>query len=396
MAQSHPRAGDVAVGATTATDVDEALLHEQVTIERTRLFMTGQRIGAVSAVLTPAYLAWLISAEVPRRQLVVWLVAVALAAVLSGGHAWAYLARPRRLPGLHAWRRRQVLFQAVIGTLWGSAAVWITVSPQVFVDVSIVTAFAFSIGVIGRLHYRSAVVLFTITLWLPPLVVLVRDGGPDGRQLAFGLVLLAIALIAVLGEASRQLVGGLEDRLRAAALAERNHVLATRDGLTGLFNRREGLRRLADRTGPARPRPADAPAGAIVLMDIDHFKQINDTYGHPVGDVVLQAVAGRLQRAIRSEDHLARVGGEEFLAILSEVDAGRAVAERMRQAVSAEPIQVGEHQLKVTVSLGLTPVRHGEDLDVVYARADAGLYRAKSAGRNQVIEMDPPPDHLTP
>lgn len=166
------------MGATTATDVDEALLHEQVTIERTRLFMTGQRIGAVSAVLTPAYLAWLISAEVPRRQLVVWLVAVALAAVLSGGHAWAYLARPRRLPGLHAWRRRQVLFQAVIGTLWGSAAVWITVSPQVFVDVSIVTAFAFSIGVIGRLHYRSAVVLFTITLWLPPLVVLVRDGGP--------------------------------------------------------------------------------------------------------------------------------------------------------------------------------------------------------------------------
>lgn len=170
----------------------------------------------------------------PPRELLTWLIGVVLAAVVSGGHAWAYLSRPRSLPGIQAWRRRQVLLQAVIGALWGSVASWMTISPRVFVDVAVVTAFAFSIGVIGRLHYRSAVVLFTLTLWLPPLVVLVRDGDAHDRELAFGLLLLAVALIAVLGEASRQLVGGLEDRLRAAALAERNHVLATRDALTGL------------------------------------------------------------------------------------------------------------------------------------------------------------------
>ncbi|MBL8930140.1 MAG: GGDEF domain-containing protein [Kineosporiaceae bacterium] len=134
---------------------------------------------------------------------------------------------------------------------------------------------------------------------------------------------------------------------------------------------------------------ADAQGGTILLIDIDHFKQINDTHGHPVGDVVLQAVADRLLRAIRSEDHLARVGGEEFLAILAgaEVDTGRLVAERIRQAVAAEPIQAGAHALRVTVSLGLTAFGPGEDLEVVYARADAGLYRAKSAGRDRVIEM---------
>lgn len=392
VAQSYPRARDVAAGPTSATDIDESLLHEQLTLERTRLFMTGQRIGALSAVLTPAYLAWLVSPEVPSRQLALWLICVALAAVISGGHAWAYLATPRSLPSVHSWLRRQVLFQVVIGTLWGSSARWITVSPQVFVDVSIVTAFAFSIGVIGRLHYRSAVVLFTVSLWLPPLVILMRDGGTEGRQLAFGLLLLAIALVAVLGEASRQLVGGLEDRLRAAALAERNHVLATRDGLTGLFNRREGMRRLADRADSGRaPDGAEEAAGVVLLIDIDHFKQINDTYGHPVGDVVLHAVAGRLQRAIRAEDHLARVGGEEFLAIVGEVDTGRVVAERMRRAVGSEPIRVGPHQVHVTVSLGLTRLRHGEDIEAVYARADVGLYRAKSEGRDRVIEMDAPP-----
>ncbi len=148
MAQPSPGAPDLGVEASVPpTDVDEVLLQEQLTRERTRLFMTGQRAGALSGTLTPAYLAWLVWPEVPPRELLTWLIGVVLAAVVSGGHAWAYLSRPRSLPGIQAWRRRQVLLQAVIGALWGSVASWMTISPRVFVDVAVVTAFAFSIGV---------------------------------------------------------------------------------------------------------------------------------------------------------------------------------------------------------------------------------------------------------
>ncbi|WP_299819992.1 diguanylate cyclase [uncultured Jannaschia sp.] len=161
--------------------------------------------------------------------------------------------------------------------------------------------------------------------------------------------------------------------------------LAVIDPLTGLHNRRYGLSHL-NRVA-ARCRAQGIRAG-VVLMDIDHFKQVNDTYGHPAGDVVLAKVAQTLDNSLRHEDLVARIGGEEFLAILPDTDINqmRFVAERLRNAVEELRIDVpGGQVLQVTLSIGVALL---EDRDDAASRAmetaDKALYSAKGAGRNRV------------
>ena len=162
--------------------------------------------------------------------------------------------------------------------------------------------------------------------------------------------------------------------------------LAVIDPLTGLHNRRYGLHHL-DRVA-ARCRATGVRAG-VVLMDIDHFKAVNDTYGHPVGDQVLAKVAQVLQDSLRSEDLVARIGGEEFLAILPDADLAqiRVVAERLRVAVEAlrVPLPGSDAPLTVTLSLGVAMLEDREDAAAhALSRVDRALYVAKGDGRNRV------------
>lgn len=131
---------------------------------------------------------------------------------------------------------------------------------------------------------------------------------------------------------------------------------------------------------------------ALIVADLDHFKKINDTYGHPAGDAVLVRVASRLRVCIRPQDALGRYGGEEFLVVLpgATKDVAMAVAERMRAAVSAQPEVIGEVALKLTISAGVAsnetfPNASTEEL---ISQADVALYRAKDSGRNRVVQAD--------
>jgi diguanylate cyclase (GGDEF)-like protein len=154
------------------------------------------------------------------------------------------------------------------------------------------------------------------------------------------------------------------------------------DILTQLYNRRhleEQLRRLeADRRRHATPL-------AVVLMDIDHFKRVNDTYGHGAGDSVLQQCAQRLLDGTRVGDVIGRWGGEEFLMLLPDtsLDEARSISERIRAAVASPPMSVDGGQLIVTISGGCA-VDNGGDIDALLSRADAALYRAKAGGRNRI------------
>jgi two-component system cell cycle response regulator len=163
---------------------------------------------------------------------------------------------------------------------------------------------------------------------------------------------------------------------------------ATHDGLTGSWNRSEILEML--RRELERGARSDTTTG-ILMLDIDHFKAINDTYGHLTGDAVLRDVTQRISQAVRSYDSVGRYGGEEFVIVLpgcnrEQVDQG---AERVRAAVDNGPVRVNESQIAVTISIGAAVTTHGgiSEKDLL-AAADAALYRAKEIGRNRTVVSD--------
>jgi diguanylate cyclase (GGDEF)-like protein len=168
-----------------------------------------------------------------------------------------------------------------------------------------------------------------------------------------------------------------------AVLFRQVQELATRDGLTGLFNRRHFLE-LAERQVQA---PARRPVAAV-MVDIDHFKAINDTHGHAVGDEVIREVAHRLSTVLRESDVICRYGGEEFAVLLSaSPEQARVAADRLHAAISAAPVETLAGPLHVTVSVGLTEGADDPtavDLSALLHHADNALYQAKQGGRNRV------------
>lgn len=160
---------------------------------------------------------------------------------------------------------------------------------------------------------------------------------------------------------------------------------AALDPLTEIPNRRHFEERSAQILAA---RDTAGNCLAVIMMDIDHFKRINDNFGHSIGDLVLKEVARRTRQAIRPHDLLARFGGEEFVALLPVRDDSEAMelAEAMRQAISNREIAVEDQRLRVTVSLGLAMGKSADrfSLEVLLRRADEALYRAKNTGRNRV------------
>jgi diguanylate cyclase (GGDEF)-like protein len=160
---------------------------------------------------------------------------------------------------------------------------------------------------------------------------------------------------------------------------------AVRDTLTGLYNRSYFL----NQVGPLAELNALGELGlAIILTDIDHFKRINDGYGHPVGDLVLQGVAEVLRELTRPEDLVARYGGEEFIVALpiGSLDQAFERAERIRTQLSSRDVTVRGKGLRVTASMGLSyaPPSRIHDITALISLADEALYEAKRAGRNRV------------
>jgi two-component system cell cycle response regulator len=163
--------------------------------------------------------------------------------------------------------------------------------------------------------------------------------------------------------------------------------LAVTDPLTGLYNRRD----LESHAGSLVNRAAERGKPlSMLIMDIDHFKSINDTYGHEAGDDVLREFSDRLRSCIRGVDLACRYGGEEFVVVMPDTDLGVAnrVAERIRRRIAGEIFSVerGARAVEVTVSVGIATLAGISDTaPVILKRADEALYRAKRSGRNRVV-----------
>ncbi len=226
------------------------------------------------------------------------------------------------------------------------------------------------------------------------ICILRADAAPESAVIAFDLGANDLVPAEV---GARELALRLRTLLRRKRVADRMRAsvhdglrMAVTDPLTGLHNRRYAIPHLA---GIAERAQADGSAFAVMVIDLDRFKSVNDRWGHAAGDAVLVEVARRLAADLRASDLLARIGGEEFLVAIPQTNLAdaRAVAERLCHAVEERPIQIAdEGQLTVTVSIGLAIsqgggiLQHDEPVAEIINRADHALLVAKSGGRNQV------------
>lgn len=254
-----------------------------------------------------------------------------------------------------------------------------------FVNVAVVVMALLSLAAaIGRARAGSAQGWFFLAGWsgltfagvTRAMHFLQHRGTPDWLEIVHPMAQVLGALVLVLATA------------RAARYAEREmHVarsVARTDALTRLPNRSEleqGLARLI-----RHAEHNDAPL-SLMFLDLDHFKSINDRHGHAIGDRCLVMVGDILRRHVRASDLIVRYGGEEFVLALEGAgrERGIAAAEQLRAAVEQEGREIDGHAVQLTVSIGLTDHRDGDDVERLVARADAALYRAKREGRNRVV-----------
>lgn len=198
----------------------------------------------------------------------------------------------------------------------------------------------------------------------------------DNATIAVGVAIYDVTEIAV----AQKLLENVTEQ--ALDLQE----ISTHDHLTGLFNRKFFTDQLVQ--DASRCRRLNWGMG-LAMIDADNFKAINDTYGHHVGDQVLQELAVRLQSTLRTFDSLCRYGGEEFALILPNVDQQQThlICERLRNRVNGSPICCGEHKINMTVSIGTACFDTSKSLEEIIAQADDALYLAKKNGRNRVEQV---------
>jgi diguanylate cyclase len=242
----------------------------------------------------------------------------------------------------------------------------------------------FALGVRGLVWI--AIFYLTCYVGVAGLSLVMRPTITDVRRETFRIVALALMLgwMTLLG----RYISGLRQNLRRAneelkhALA-RAEDLANHDGLTGCNTRRRMMELLAVEA----KRAARGSALTVCLLDLDHFKGVNDDHGHLAGDEVLKQFAATAQAELRATDFLARYGGEEFLIGLSQTALAQAVvvAERIRCAVEERPFSALPSERRVTVSIGIVEHCPSDSIDRTLFRVDAALYEAKRRGRNCVV-----------
>jgi diguanylate cyclase (GGDEF)-like protein len=339
-------------------------------------------VGMLVATLLCALL-W----DVTRHDILAawWLVVVALSLMRFS----MTVAYRRRAPGsdIRPWERRFLVTLVMTGAAWGVGG-WMMMPRGMLAYQAVV--YFFLMGVVGGTvatysAHVAGVTLTTILIFVPSALAFAMEDNPLTRTMALGsVVYLAAAIRAAktLSDSfkrSFRLTHELEIAREAAELQART------DELTQMRNRR-AFHEMGEVAFAQAVRYGDAIA--LISIDIDHFKRVNDTWGHATGDETLRLVALIIQRTVRTSDIAGRVGGEEFAVLLPRATAEQAVAmaERLRVAMEKAPLYHDNGQIHFTASFGVA-VRGPEvdTLDRLLAEADKALYEAKEGGRNRVV-----------
>ena len=256
-------------------------------------------------------------------------------------------------------------------------------APYEFISLSIILGIL-TAGTMSLSPIFSAYFFYFFLMLVPQLVMMYLYGDPVHHAILL-LGIIYIPFILMLSRSiNRNLIMQIENNEALAISTEKLHRLSVTDALTEVYNRRhffetgENLVALSKR---------EHKKVSLLMLDIDHFKVINDTYGHQAGDTILVALANKIEKMTRASDLFARIGGEEFAVLLydaSKEDAKR-VAQNIRQKISDHEFFYDGKLIGVTVSIGVASISDGEgSLETLYHVADERLYEAKACGRNCV------------
>ena len=336
-----------------------------------------------------ALVAWLVQGFVPWPRVLLWTGIFAAVWVVN----LLILRSIERQGASIARHHKRLLAVAVMdGICWG-LMVLLLMTYDRFLDSWLTVVFCgiASINLPTYIAYPPAFRALVSAMWLAASSsVLVHGQNMHAKaQLVVGLLAYFFFLHYTVNTISRRVVEGMRLQLENAALAEELKITlrqverqATTDALTGQLNRR-ALDVLLQRS--AHEAEGRGVHFSILMLDVDHFKQINDTHGHPVGDQALRAVADRVAAQLRAGDSCARYGGEEFVVLLpgTSIDQACEAAERIRAALAGAALETTP-PLKVTASIGVAEYLPGMQVEGVLAAADGAVYVAKRSGRNQV------------
>jgi len=370
----------------------EPAVLQQVQLRNLRNLYRAAWVSWPVYALAAFWLLWGVTgdgAEVPLWQRAVGLTHL-LGVFLVPPLAWAAQRTLHRSP--HSRWARALPVVAVAFSLAQGVAItvfyqWVTPKVTPMMVVATTSAALFYLRPVTSLGLFTA--MMVSALWALPLTQADPALLLANQASAIVIPLSACVLSLVMWFKNRETV------LLTQSLADANHrlklkqeeleLLALHDGLTGLYNRTEFMRQ----AGRELKRAARAgQSTAFVLVDLDHFKRVNDQWGHPVGDVVLKHVSRLLRQGVRGSDLVARLGGEEFILMLCATDLDPAVqlADKLRVMVAGQPAQADDLIVPLTVSLGVVDVPPDPSVQwaSIYAAVDAALYRAKTQGRNRV------------
>ncbi len=374
-------------------DIETSLLRDEdptldIRVRADRLHLLfRQSFSAIHvSVVVALLLCQALWSAVRHELLIGWLAAVFLSAVLRYALFWWH--RRRKPQGLQVldWEFRYAFTLFLPTLVWGLGVLWIMrESSLVYQLVEFIFLLGMAGGAISLYSARRymavgamACVLLPATLWF-----LLR-----GTPMEVGLGVAALFFMGVLVRASTALSSAQGDNFRLNHILSKAkqsaELMALTDELTGLNNRRaffehgQTLSNFCERN--------QLPM-SVVMIDADHFKQINDRHGHAAGDAVLRNLAGQLKRSLRKSDVCGRMGGEEFAMLLlnTPLAEATALAERFCQSYAAAPTRDDGAEIANTVSIGVAS--GGYDIDHLLHCADEALYQAKGAGRNRVVSQ---------
>lgn len=376
-----------------------------VAAEKTRVLLSNARATLFANLLNALILvAALSTSTLPLAVVAVWMMMMVLSLFLriSVMRSW-----DRKTSDPAVWLKWFTVSSAVMGIAWGAVGVFLFFYlQQVYAGLIIFILAGMTAGAAATngVHARAAIA-FAVPVLVPVLIYFAVLGTVVGGAMALLVVVFFAMMVKVARTAENSLtemVALKEEKSTLAASmqetvseltesqtkleesAEELHRLATTDSLTGAMNRRHFFEQIKKEVYRAERYDR---AVALAAFDIDHFKRINDSYGHAAGDECLVKFVDLINDNIRESDIFARFGGEEFVLVLPETEISDALqlCERLRVSVADLVVRHGDTEISFTVSVGVTGIEPGElDFDRPLARADAALYAAKRDGRNAV------------